>query len=69
MSYHIMVKRGGKLSNSRLKSQTYTIRYCRFCGSAVDMSTLNLHFVRAHPEIYYIAYPGRRKPKMAEDAI
>jgi len=64
-----MSSRGGKLGSSRLKPQTYVIRYCRICGSAVDMSKLNTHFVRVHPDIYYEVYPGRRKIMMVEDAI
>jgi len=61
-----MIMRKRNLRNSRINPSSgksylfrgevrvnhlYTIRYCRICGNAVDMSTMNTHFVGAHPEI------------------
>jgi len=58
--------RGGKLGCSRLKPHTYVKWFCRICGNEVDTNKLNQHFMRAHPDIYYAAYPGRLKVKNRE---
>ena len=63
---HFMGQRSRSIGNSRINPlsgkshlfrgevrvhQLYTVRFCRVCGNAVDMSMLNTHSVRAHPEI------------------
>jgi hypothetical protein len=61
-----MTHSGRRYGNSRLKSYTYVERKCRICDKTV--SQLNLHFMRAHPEIYYNEYPGRRRMMMREES-
>ena len=61
----IMTHTGRRHGNSRLKSYTYVERKCRICDRTV--SQLNLHFMRAHHEIYYNEYPGRRRMMMREE--
>ena len=58
---------GRKYSISRLRPYTYTVTVCRICGRPISADKLNPHFAHAHPEIYYVAYPGRRRRVMAQE--
>jgi hypothetical protein len=58
---------GRKFKCSRLKFYTYSIEYCRICQNTVNTDKLNLHFMRAHPNLYYSIYPGRKKVKEADE--
>lgn len=64
-----MSNRGGKLGSSRLRVYTHRITLCRVCDRQITEGKTNLHFLRAHPEIYYSEYPGRAKTQiMGADA-
>ncbi len=64
-----MSNRGGKLGSSRLRVYTRKVIFCRVCDRPIAEGKTNLHFVRAHPEIYYSEYPGRAKTQiMGADA-
>ena len=57
---------GRKYSITRLRPYTYTETRCRICGRRIESDRLNPHFAHAHPEIYYLAYPGRRRVVIQE---
>ena len=57
---------GRKYSITRLRPYTYTETRCRICGRRIESDKLNPHFAHAHPEIYYLAYPGRRRVVIQE---
>ena len=58
---------GRKYSISRLRPYTFTVTVCRICGRPISADKLNPHFAHAHPEIYYLAYPGRRRRVMVQE--
>ena len=57
---------GRRYSVSRLRPYTYTETRCRIYGRRIESDKLNPHFAHAHPEIYYLAYPGRRRITASE---
>ena len=58
---------GRRYSISRLRPYTYTETRCRICDRRIESDKLNPHFAHAHPEIYYLAYPGRRRRVMVSE--
>lgn len=64
-----MNSRGGKLGSSRLRVYTRRITLCRVCDRPITEGKMNLHFLQAHPKIYYTEYPGRLKSKMLKEEV
>lgn len=64
-----MSNRGGKLGSSRLRIYTRKVIICRVCDRPITEGKTNLHFLRAHPEIYYTEYPGRVKLQTVQEEV